>query len=89
MSWTLRYWQARYCSKMEPPAWQPPPLEYRKLRSLVERLQALKDMHQQEANRLEAALEAAAQSSIQEHLNWLEARIAELDKDIDDHIDRN
>jgi len=80
---------ARYCSKMEPPAWQPPPLEYRKLRSLVERLQALKDMHQQEANRLEAALEAAAQSSIQEHLNWLEARIAELDKDIDDHIDRN
>jgi transposase len=80
---------ARYCSKMAPPAWQPPPLEYRKLRSLVERLQALKDMHQQEANRLEATAEAAAHQSISEHLTWLDARIAELDQDIDDHIDRN
>ena len=80
---------ARYCSKMEPPAWQPPPLEYRKLRSLVERRQALQDMHQQEANRLEASLEAAAQVSITEHLTWLESRIAELEKDIDDHIDGN
>jgi transposase len=80
---------ARYCSKMEPPAWQPPPLEYRKLRSLVERLQALKDMYQQEANRLEASLEAAAQTSIAQHLSWLEARIAELEKDIDEHIDGN
>lgn len=78
---------ARYCSKMEPPAWQPPPLEYRKLRSLVERRQALQDMSQQEANRLESTVEAAARGSINEHLSWLEARIAELNKDIDDHID--
>jgi transposase len=80
---------ARYCSKMEPAAWQPPPLEYRKLRSLVDRLQALKDMHRQEANRLEVAVEGATHQSITEHLNWLEARIAELEKDIDDHIDGN
>ena len=78
---------ARYCSKMEPPAWQPPPMEFRKLRSLVDRMQALKDMHQQEANRLEATVEVAAQHSINEHLTWLNARIAELEKDIDDHID--
>jgi transposase len=78
---------ARYCSKMEPPAWQPPPLEYRKLRSLVERRQALQDIHQQEANRLEATVEAAARASITEHLSWLEARLVELEKDIDDHID--
>jgi transposase len=80
---------ARYCSKMEPAPWQPPPLEYRKLRSLVERLQALKDMHQQEANRFEASVETAAQASITEHLTWLETRITELEKDIDDHIDGN
>jgi len=80
---------ARYCSKMAPPMWQPPPLEYRKLRSLVERRQALQDMHQQEANRLEATIEAAARASITEHLGWLETRIAELEKDIDDHIDSN
>ena len=80
---------ARYCSKMEPAAWQPPPLEYRKLRSLVDRVQALKDMRQQEANRLEATSERAAQQSITEHLTWLDVRITELDKDIDDHIDSN
>jgi transposase len=80
---------ARYCSKMAPAAWQPPPLEYRKLRSLVDRLQALKDMHQQEANRLEATAEVAARQSITEHMAWLDARIAELEKDIDDHIDGN
>ena len=78
---------ARYCSKMDPPGWQPPPLEYRKLRSLVERRQALLDMHQQEANRLEATVDAAARASITEHMAWLETRIAELEKDIDDHID--
>ena len=80
---------ARYCMKMEPAAWQPPPLEYRKLRSLVDRLQTLKDMRQQEANRLEGAPEVATHQSITEHLTWLEARIAELEKDIDDHIDGN
>jgi len=77
---------ARYCSKMDPPAWQPAPPEYRKLRSLVDRLQALKDMYQQEANRLEASVEAAAQQSITQHLTWLAARIAELKKDIDKHV---
>ena len=80
---------ARYCSKMEPAAWQPPPPEYRKLRSLVDRLQSLKDMRQQEANRLEATADHAARQSINEHLGWLDARIAQLDKDIDDHIDGN
>ncbi len=80
---------ARYCAKMVPEAWQPPPLEFRKLRSMVERLQALKDMHQQELNRLEgtAATAAEARQSIADHLTWLEARIAELEKDVDDHID--
>lgn len=78
---------ARYCSKMEPPAWQPPPPEYRKLRSLVERRQALQDMHQQEANRLESTIDAAARASITTHLIWLAERLAELEKDIDDHID--
>ena len=77
---------ARYCSKMEPPAWHPAPPEYRKLRSLVDRLQALKDMYQQEENRLESSVEDAAKQSITQHLTWLAARIAELNKDVDKHI---
>lgn len=80
---------ARYCSKMSPAAWKPAPVEYRKLRSLVDRLQALKDMYQQEANRLEASVEDAAKQSITQHLTWLAARIAELDKDINKHIGGN
>src|ERR1700712_176896 len=80
---------ARYCSKMDPPAWHPAPPEYRKLRSLVDRLQALKDMYQQEANRLEASVEEAAKQSITQHLTWLAARIAELNNDIDKHIGGN
>ena len=37
----------------------------------------------------EATVDVTACTSIQEHLTWLETRIAEINKDIDDHIDRN
>lgn len=56
----------------------------------MERLQTLKDMHQQEANRLEAAVDAPAmQESIGQHLEWLQASIKELTQRIDDHIDHH
>jgi transposase len=45
---------ARFCAAMRPSVWTPPSPAYRQLRAMVERLQALKDMHQQEVNRLEA-----------------------------------
>ena len=83
---------ARFCAKLEPELWQPPSIEQRKLRALVDRLQALKDMHLQESNRLEA-VELLGQdssiSSINDHLAWLATRIAELEREIDDHIDSN
>lgn len=81
---------ARYCAKMEPELWQPPSLAHRQLRALVDRLQALKDMRQQEANRLEGHDDSSQQKlreSIEEHLSWLDERIAELEQQIDDHID--
>ncbi len=83
---------ARFCLKMEPSAWTPPPLEQRQLKGWTQRLQALKDMQQQEANRLEAqsfsGLEEHA-AHIKEHITWLKTEIAKLEKEIDDHIDRN
>lgn len=83
---------ARFCLKMEPSAWTPPPLEQRQLKGWTQRLQALKDMQQQEANRLEAqsfsGLEEHA-AHIKEHITWLTAEIAKLEQEIDDHIDRN
>lgn len=83
---------ARFCLKQEPSAWTPPALEQRQLKGWTQRLQALKDMQQQEENRLEAqafsGLEEHA-AHIKEHVNWLSTEIAKLEKEIDDHIDRN
>lgn len=81
---------ARFCAALQPEPWQAPPLAYRQLRAWVERLAALKDMHQQEANRQEAmhsSGQAAVSAHIQSHLDWLATEIAKLETDIDDHID--
>ncbi len=81
---------ARFAQAMKPEAWKPPALEVRQLRALVDRLQALKEMQQQEVNRLEAAQnQPGAQASIHSHLQWLRENIKDLERQIDDHIDRH
>ena len=81
---------ARFAQAMKPEAWMPPALEVRELRALVDRLQALKEMQQQEANRLESALnQPVMQTSIHSHMQWLRDNIKELERQIDDHIDRH
>ena len=81
---------ARFCVRMNPQLWTPPPLEQRQLRAWTVRLDALKDMRQQEENRLEAntvsGMEQVA-AHVNEHIIWLNAEIAKLQHDIDDHID--
>lgn len=82
----------RFCAAMQPSLWTPPPAAWRELRAWVDRLQALKDMRQQESNRLEAH-QASGQvqlvKAVQVHLDWLDRQIAELERDINDHIDRH
>ncbi len=83
---------ARYCAAMSPSFWTPPPLEQRQLRAWATRLEALKDIRQQEANRLEAHLIAgmdAVVAHVNEHISWLDAEIKKLEKSIEDHIDRH
>ena len=83
---------ARFCAAMKPELWEPPSAAQRQLRGWVDRLQALKDMRQQELNRLEAlaAIEhAELKAHVQAHVAWLEQHIALLERDIDDHIDRH
>lgn len=81
---------AHFVLAMHPAAWQPPTVEVRELQALVERLETLKGIHQQESNRLEAAMNAAdMQRSIEGHLAWLKTEIAQLEQKIDDHIDRH
>jgi transposase len=83
---------ARYCAAMAPSAWTPAPLEQRQLRAWTVRVQALKDIRQQEANRLEAhsvtGMDEVA-ANVSEHISWLDTEIGKLEKEIDDHIDRN
>lgn len=81
---------ARFCAALAPQRWCAPSTAVRQLRCMVERLQALKDMHQQEMNRMEAANASDDQLSkvyIAEHVSYLEAAIKRLQKDIDDHIE--
>lgn len=83
---------ARFCAAMQPTVWTPPPPAWRELRAWVDRLQALKDMHQQESNRREAhhaAGQAALVQAVQIHLDWLAHQIADLERTITDHIDRH
>lgn len=79
---------ARFCLAHRPPAWEPPSKEQRQLRGLSDRVLALKDMRHQESNRIEA-LQFMEQlqlvESIKDHVKWLDKKIAELEKDIDDH----
>jgi transposase len=83
---------ARYCRAMKPPAWNPPPLEQRQLRAWSMRVQALKDIRQQEENRLEALsisqMDEVAQH-VKQHIAWLNAEIDKLESDVNDHIDRH
>lgn len=83
---------ARYCVAMQPQLWTPAPLEQRQLRAWSQRIQALKDIRQQEENRLEA-LRFSGMDDIAEHVEqhvaWLNAEIKKLENDINDHIDRH
>jgi len=81
---------ARFGLALQPEVWVAPSREVRELRSLVERLQSLKEMYQQETNRLEAAAQQPSmRSSIESHLQWLQVEIKALERQIDDHIDRH
>lgn len=81
---------ARYCLKHQPPAWAPPAPEIGELQSLLRRLEALLDMRQQEANRLEAGINASpVKKSVTDHIAYLDEQIAHTQSLIRDHIDKN
>lgn len=83
---------ARFCAVMHPEPWAAPPFEQRQLRAWSDRLQALKDIRQQELNRIEAHAVAGLVdlvAHVKEHVDWLDAQITQLEKDISDHIDRH
>lgn len=82
----------RYCAAMKPAPWVPLPLEQRQLRAWSLRVQALKDISQQEENRREAHVVSGMEdvaAHVTAHVKWLDDEIKKLEKEIEDHIDRH
>lgn len=81
---------ARFCQAQHPEPWRPPAPEIRTLQALVHRLEALQDMHRQEANRLEDAGNApSVRASLTAHLAFLDQQIEKTQAAIQDHIDQH
>jgi len=88
-SWLL----AQFGLLQKPNAWQPPPIHIRALRALLNRRQALLEDLQREHNRLEKAQATETpqliHQSLQNSIAFLERQLAQIQKDIDDHIDQH
>jgi transposase len=71
---------ARFCQAHDPQPWTPPTKNERLLQSLVRRRTDLESMRNQEASRLEApTLSEAMRSSLEEHLNFLDEQIRQIE----------
>lgn len=79
---------ADYCATQQPAAWTPPSPAVRELQALVRHLEDLQDMRTQEINRLAAGNPAeSVRQMLQEHLTFLDAQIADLERHIQEQID--
>lgn len=79
---------ARFCALFQPDPWQPPAAEVRTLRELMRRLEALQDLHQQEANRLSLASDTT-RASITAVMDTLHGEIERIKAAIREHIDQH
>lgn len=79
---------ARFCERERPTAWQPAPLEQRQLLQLVRQLQHLNECHQAESNRF-GTCSSVVKPSVQAALDFFEAQIKVLTKQIDAHIENH
>jgi transposase len=81
---------ADFCLTQKPPVWTPPDPAWRELRALARHLLDLKDMRQQERNRLEAGVTSVTvRQTLQAHLAFIQQQINELEQRMRDHIDQH
>jgi transposase len=81
---------ADFCRTQQPAPWSPPDPAERELRSLARHLQDLKEMVQQERNRLSAGMVSPMiQQTLAEHIAFLEQQITTLEHAIQDHINHH
>lgn len=80
---------ADFCRTQEPRLWTPPAPEQRALQEMVRRLNALTKEQTRERNRAQAGLTTVVvQESIAAHLEFLGTQIAQLEQQIQSHIDQ-
>jgi transposase len=80
---------ARFCLKEQPEPWVPMAPELKQLQALVRRLEDLKDLKQQEENRLEASLDGAVKDSVESMIAYLNEQITAVEAAIHNHIDQH
>jgi transposase len=81
---------AHYCQTHKPKAWIPPAPEIRELQGLTRRLATLMESRQQEVNRSQVpGIVKAVKRSIRSLIKHLDAQIADLERQIKDHIGRH
>lgn len=81
---------ADFCRTQEPRLWTPPAPEKRELQEMVRRLSALTKEQTRERNRLKSGIESeVVKGSIAVNLEFLDAQIAQLEKQIQSHIDQH
>jgi transposase len=85
---------ARFGVAMQPPAWQPAPEEVRELQALLSRREAvaadlLRERNREEKIRLSATISQQVLQSVVYSIEFLEAELSRLQKEIDDHINRH
>src|SRR5918992_1774177 len=79
-----------FCVAHQPAAWTPWPGEVRALQCLVRRADALQDMLTQERNRLAAGgATSPVEASLERHIAMLETELADLQRQIRDHLDQH
>ena len=71
-------------------SWTPPLPEYVVLRERIRRRQALVEIRTQELNRLHHdSVDPLVKKSLEEHVKYLDEQIKQLEREMDDHIDRH
>lgn len=84
---------ARFGALLKPPAWQPPAPAIRDLQALLARRAAVAQDLRREQNRREKALATATparvQPSLDDAITFLKKELAQLQQDIDNHIDHH
>ena len=81
---------ADFCRTQEPALWIPPAPEKRLLQEMVRRLNALIKEQSRESNRMQSGLESeVVKAPIAESLEFIGHQIAQLEAQIQDHIDQH